>query len=506
MKKSVILIMAITIISKILGFGRDITLSYFYGASNISDAYIISQTVPALALSLVGVAIATSFIPAYHSIEGKNIENTRYKFLNNLFGVLLAFGSIATLIVFIFSKEITFLFAYGFDTETINLASTFSKITSLVIIPALIINLFNGLLHANKKFLGPALVGIPLNIILILSFFLASTYNKYILAVGYLLAVSSQFFAQATSLKKLEVRIKPSFNFKDKYVKLLFKMAVPTIIGTSIAHVNGIVDKSIASSISKGGISVLNYANRLNLFVFGIFISAIVTVIYPSISEYASKKEIDSLKATLKNAILMISILVIPSIIGLIALNKSIVEVVFGRGKFDAEAISLTASALTFYSIGLLGLGLREVITRVFYAFKDTKSPMINASVGVGLNIVLNIVLSKFMGLDGLALATSISILFTALLLMISLRKKIGAFGIKKLIFDLTKISFAGIIMGICAYFTNSFLVDKLSSTISLGISIVLAGVVYLVIVLMLRIEIVDVLVKGFKEKFAKKV
>src|SRR5699024_3854161 len=170
-----------------------------------------------------------------------------------------------------------------------------------------------------------------------------------------------------------------------------------------------LVDRTIASRVVEGGITALNYANRLNGFIQGIFVLSISTALYPMISKMAAENNMQGLKKSVAEAISGINLLVIPATVGSMVFAEPVVMLLFGRGAFDSNAISLTTAALFYYSIGMLGFGLREVLSRAFYSLQDTKTPAINAAIAVVINIVLNIVLSKFMGIGGLALATSIS-------------------------------------------------------------------------------------------------
>jgi len=196
--------------------------------------------------------------------------------------------------------------------------------------------------------------------------------------------------------------------------------------------------------------------------------------------------------------------MIIPITIGSMLFAHQIVDLVFGRGAFDFNAISMTASALFFYSLGMMGFGLREVISRVFYASQDTKTPMVNAGVGMVVNIILNVILSRYLGIGGLALATSIAAIFTTVLLFISLRKKIGPFGMKQISISFLKILFASLVMGGLAKLSFNYLTASLSQNLSLLIAIGVGAVSYFVIIYFMKIEDVDVIVGAIKKKLGR--
>lgn len=164
------------------------------------------------------------------------------------------------------------------------------------------------------------------------------------------------------------------------------------------------------------------------------------------------------------------------------------------------ETIEITANALFYYSIGMIAFGLRDILSRAFYALQDTKTPMINATIAVIINIILNIVLSKYLGIGGLALATSIAAIVGTLLLFITLRKKIGGFGLKEITISFIKIIIASIIMGIIAWFTYEFLETKLKANISLILAIGVGTLSYFILIFFMKIPEVDRTIETVKK------
>ena len=279
-------------------------------------------------------------------------------------------------------------------------------------------------------------------------------------------------------------------------------IALPVIAGTSVNEINVLVDRTLASAIAIGGISALNYARRLNGFVQGLFVASVSTVLYPMISKMATEDNIKGLKRSISEAIAIINLLVIPATIGAMIFAKEIVVLLFGRGAFSLEAAAMTVNALFYYSIGMIAFGLRDILSRAFYAHQDTKTPMIDATIGVAINIVLNLILAKYMGIGGLALATSISAIITAGLMFITLRKNIGPFGLKELIRSFIKISIASLIMGIFAYGSFKFFGLYLSQNLSLIAAIIIGALVYALIIYFMKVPEVDSTIDALKKRF----
>lgn len=499
MKKTTFILMIITVVSKVFGFGRDITLSYYYGTSNISDAYLISTTIPMVIFSFIGTGITTGYIPLYSKIERMYGEEEGNRYTNNLINLLIILCTIIIILGFLFTNQIVKLFASGFKEETLALAVQFTKISLLGIYFTGLRYIFSGFLQIKENYKIPALIGFPMNLLIILSVILSSRINILILSIGSVIATASQLLLLIPFIYKKGYKYKLVLDIKDKHIKKMIHIAIPVIIGVSVNQINVLVDRTIASGISVGGISALNYANRLNSFVQGLFVSTIVTVIYPVISKMVAENNISGLKKSISEAISSINLLVIPATIGAMIFTEPIVILLFGRGAFDSQAISMTSYALFFYSLGMIGFGLREVLSRAFYSLQDTKTPMINASIAVLINIVLNIVLSKHLGIGGLALATSISAIICTILLFISLRIKIGPFGLKDTLKSFIKIICASLLMGMLAKFFYNIFLNNVSSNLSLIFSICIGVISYFVIIYFMKIKEVKFIINAIK-------
>ncbi|MFR1077439.1 MAG: murein biosynthesis integral membrane protein MurJ, partial [Romboutsia timonensis] len=252
-------------------------------------------------------------------------------------------------------------------------------------------------------------------------------------------------------------------------------------------------------TLVEGSISALNYANKLNGFVMALFIASIAAVIYPMLSKLSSEDDKDKFTASVVRSINSVILLVIPISVGAIVLSTPIIKLLFQRGEFDARATSMTAIALIMYSIGMVAFGLRDILGKVFYALQDTKTPMKNGVIAMVMNIVLNIILVKYLQLAGLALATSISAIVCIFLLFGSLKKQIGYFGQDKIIKTTIKSIISAIVMGIVAYFNYNILSNLLgigfiNEAISLVVSIGVGTITYAIVIIALKVEEVNIM------------
>ncbi|MGE7624975.1 murein biosynthesis integral membrane protein MurJ [Viridibacillus sp. NPDC096237] len=500
-KKTAILLMVITVLSKVSGFLRDITLSFFYGATSTSDAYIISITITSVLFSLIISGVTTAYIPLFKQIEhGEGHQSATY-FTNNLINIVVIVTTGVILIGLLISNLLVKLFALGFDGETLRVAVLFTRIGLVGIYFTSITQLFIGYLQLYGKFTIPAMVGLPFNFIIIISIIVSTQTNIIALAIGSVLAAFVQLLFLFPTLKKTNYRYVPIVQFNDKNIKKMAVIVFPIMIGISIDQINLMVDKTLASTLVEGGVSALTYASRLNDFVQGIFVLSFVTVMFPLISNMAVQKNKEDFKRSISEVISVVILIVVPASIGIMILAEPIIRLLFGHGHFDERAIDMTTHALFFYSIGMIGYGVREILNRSFYSLQDTKTPMYNASIAVILNIILSVILSSYMGISGIALATSISALFCSTLLCIKLRKKIGAFGLKGNLITFMKVTVASSIMGFFLYFFSKYVFTDWSIFLKMGISILLGSIIYFTIITLLKVKESKLLVNFLRDK-----
>ncbi|PSL40787.1 putative peptidoglycan lipid II flippase [Planomicrobium soli] len=493
MGKTVISIMIVVIITKILGFSRDIFLSFFFGADGITDAYLVATDIPTAFFSLIGMGIAAGYIPIYTSILEKQGIIEAKRFTVNLINSVLLISTLLVLMILIFPSFLVHMFASGFEGETLKIAVAFTRISALSIYFVALIYVFSSYLEVHKRFLPTVLSGLPLNFIMIFFIYVSAETNVYLLAVGTLIAVGSQLLVMIPAIYRTGYRHSFHFSLKDKNLKKLMILAVPVIIGVSADQINILVDRTIASQIAVGGISALTYSHRVVFFIQAIFVLAIVKVVFPKIAQLAVRKDHIQLKRLVERSITIVALIVIPAALGLMMFSKEVTDLLFGRGAFDSEAAALTTGTLFFYSVGLLGFGLREVLTKVFYSLEDMKTPMISAVGAMALNVVLNIILSKLMGINGLALATSLAALLSTAILYVSLVRKIGSLNSKRLSIDILKASLAAVVMGISAKGIYSSLISSAGEIGALTGGVVSGIIIYTAMIWLLQFsEVAD--------------
>ncbi|MGI1820929.1 murein biosynthesis integral membrane protein MurJ [Exiguobacterium sp. TRN 1102] len=502
MNKIAVLVMSLILISKILGFTRDLLLSFFYGASVISDAYLISQTIPMVIFSFVGIGIATAFIPVYIKIENESGTLDADKYTSNLVNIIFLFSSLVIGVSLIFVEQIVSIFATGFEGEAYKLTVEFTRVSIWSIYGITLSYLFQAYLQVKGSYYAAAAMGLPLNIITISSIIISTYTQSIYLAIGGVIASFSQVFVQLFLIKKSKFKYRITLDVFDTNIKKILIVALPLILGASIDQINILVDRTLATSIALGGVSALNYSNKLILFFHGIIVMSLVSVLYPTISRMVSENKIDELKKEVSNTINVMMLFLIPASMICFFFSKDIIDILFNRGAFDETAFKLTSEALSFYSIGMFAIGAREVFSKIFYSMEDTKTPMINASVALTVNIFLNIILSRYMGLNGLALATSLSAILSSLLMYRSLKNKIGKINGNLILFNFSKILFATIVSILMMMITINQLENIMHRNFSFIFTLIIGSTLYFAILKIVRNKEVDMMIRFLKNKF----
>lgn len=339
--------------------------------------------------------------------------------------------------------------------------------------------------------------------------FLTSRYGIKGFAVATVIGFFAQFVINLPRYRKLKYRYKFILDFKNSDVHQMFKLMIPIVISTSVVQLNLFVNRCFANNIYFGAVTVLDYSNKVSTLAYEVFAIGIAMIVYPTLSELAVKKDVVKYKKSLISAINTIMIIMIPASVAIGILRDPLINLIFRRGAFTAQAANLTSSALLFYCPAMIAYGVRDILNKAFYSVKDAKTPMSNSFVGIIINIIINIIIIKYMKVSGLALATTISAVITTLLMMWNLNKKLEGMNIRKLVLSFAKIVCSSAIMGIVIYVINNFCMNKISSImqqsmISIFISFVFGSVVYFICLYFTGLEEYRNLINGLKNKIAR--
>lgn len=492
--KSAAMIAVFTLMSKVLGFIREVMIAYKFGSGMETDTYFVAMTATVMVMGILGSAMNTSLIPIFTQIEESRGKEGKLKYLNNILNIVFSITLILAILAFVFAPLTIKILAKGFEGDQFKLAVQLSRIGLPIIIFLGFTHVLSGYLQSSQIFGPHAIMGFPYNaVFLIYLFFSSENPDIKMLMFVSVIASSTQFLIQVPAVRHSGYRYSLNVNLRDPYLKKAIFLVFPILIGSAVQQINVIVDKTLASELVEGSISALSYASRTNDVIISVFIAAITTVVFPMLSKEFSEHNTDEVVNILNQSVGIIFIITVPATVGLIILAQPIVTLFFQRGAFSEGAALMTGEALMFYSIGLLGISMRLMLNKVFYSLHDTKTPMINGGIAVLINIVLNLLLIDSMQHKGLALATSISAIITSVFLLIDLRIKLGPLGITKMLTTFTKTLLASLVMGLAVYFIyykiGSLLPEaRALQFIMLAISILVAVIIYLLMLMALRV------------------
>ena len=455
-----------TLISRLLGYLRDILIAFFLGASIYADAFFVAFRLPNTFRRLFAEGVFNAaFIPSYteanlnSKIEGK-------KFADEVFNLLIIILLGIVFLVEIFTPAIVYLIAPGFyeDFEKFDLAVELTRITFPFLFFVSLSSFFSGILNTNNKFAAAAAAPIILNIILILSL-LTSYFFDLNFGLNLSYAVTLAGLIQLLFLIFFTKEYyKPSVNFKIKInlkVKFFLKKLLPSIFSSGVTQINILIGTIIAS-FEAGAVSYLYYADRIyqiNLAIAGI---AIGTVALPELSKKIKIKNWSEVYNIQNRSVELCLLLSVPACFGLIVASKEIVNALFGYGSFLEKDVILTATALKYFGYGVPAFALIKVLSNFFFARDNTHTPFYISLFSVFLNVLISVIYFKKIGFVIIPIATSIAT-WTAVLIYLILLIKLKYFNVRNVFFiNMVKILISTLIMGLGLYYLLSFFEDKL--------------------------------------------
>lgn len=443
------------LISRLFGLLRDVMLTGFFGTTYVADAFQVAFQIPNLLRKLFGEgALSAAFIPIYNEIKIKQGREVQIKFGLNVLSILSLFLTVLCLLGIVLAPLLVGFLAPGFEGKTFDLTV---KLTRLLFPYLFLIGMSSTLiaiLNSHDYFFIPGLSSAFLNIGMVgclgvYELFWSGTPESriWIWSIGVIAGGVMQTAVNLPLLKKLGYKLSLKLSFKGEALTAMWKRFIPGVVGLAIREVNLAVDLILASLLATGSIAALNYGNRLMLLPLGIFgVSAGVAVL-PLFSRNVAEKNWTELQSNLRFSIISLSYIMLPITALMMVLGKDIIRLIFFRGAFNEASLSMTSIALYCYSSGLLFYSLNRIIIPIFYANKDTKTPVKISALIVALNITLNIILMRYMQHAGLALATAISAAVHTLVLLNRLKAKIPELKLKSIWNPIFKIAFlSGII------------------------------------------------------------
>ena len=518
--KAAWIIAVVTIVSKLIGFVRDIIIANYYGAAMVSDAYYYAYQIPSLSLILLG-GVGGPFHSATVAIFSKLIPNLQEKpseYVNKLYSTFMTatiiFFLALSAIMFIFSRQIMGLIISGGSPDMINLAATHLKIMTPLLVIGGIVGIYYGMLIIYRQFMLPNLSPIIMSLAIIGVVIAAPSDQKgYALAWATTIGAILQLIIQYPNIRKLGYKLKPNFAFTNNpEFKEICELLFPAVLSSTVGQIHIYVDMFFTSSISEGAWTAIGYANRVFQFPVGILVTAFLVPLFPIFAKLVADKDYNGIKNYFNKGVGVLFFGAIPIIIGILVVGMDAVRLVFERGLFDEKATFMVTEALWFLSVSIIPYVFRDSITRVYYSFNDSKTPFVVAFSSIVLKLVLNYVLISKMhfGIGGITLSTSLVTLFNACVLGMFITKKMDM-DYKSLFINLLKMVVGGVITGgicyLCAFEFDKFvhLAKVPFEIIKITFIAVVCMIIYIPLNLLFKMEYAGELFNRLSAKLVRK-
>jgi len=427
--KSTAVVSSMTMISRILGFIRDMMFARLFGAGAGMDAFFVAFKIPNFLRRLFAEgAFAQAFVPVLSDYKEQGGKAALRHFIDRTAGTLAIILMLTTIVGMLAAPYLIMVFAPGFawEGEQYELAVQLLRITFPYLFFISCVAFAGGILNSFGKFAVPAFTPVFLNICLIAAaIWLAPLMEQPVvaLAFGVFFAGMVQLIFQFPALKQLGLVPRLHFGFKDSGVKRILKLMVPALFGVSITQINLLLDTLIASFLVTGSISWLYYSDRLVEFPLGIFGIALATVILPSLSKNHAANDHQAFSKALDWGLKLVVLIGVPASLGLMMLAEPMISTLFQYHEFGTYDVYMAGRSLQAYSLGLLGFILVKILVPGFTSRKDMKTPVRFGIYAMVANMILNIAFVFPLAHAGLALATSLGAFFNASLLLFSLLK-----------------------------------------------------------------------------------
>jgi putative peptidoglycan lipid II flippase len=507
----------LTLLSKIIGFVKNMFLAGYFGTSYIVDTLDIANAIPGMIFAGVLGATATSFIPVFSKIREHEGELKANLFTSRLLNLLILISIVSSLVGIFLSAQVVTLFTapdihaaagsnffdkigwyltHGWTGERLALASFYVKITFSYCLFSSVTGILDSYLRYKNIFIAPMIASYIVNLSVISFIILSNLFNApKMLIFGFF--IGNGIYCVVMCILAARKRFHYSFDFHmTDAVKNIIVLAVPVFIGSTIGQINLFVDKTLASGLPEGSIASLDYANLIVALATGLTSGVIGSILYPKMAQAYSLDDRERFQTIFSQGLSIIIILALPLTMGALIYDGAIVHIVYYRGAFDLTSTAMTSTALFYYSIGILPQMVNGFLTQAFYSRHNTRTPLYVGVVSVVFNIAFSLMLIKPLAHGGLALGTSIAGIVSMIIMLIIVRMKYRSIITRGFVKKIIQVGIASAVsvaasIPVFVYLPEFFLSRGLiyPHMVQLGLAVVVAAAIYLLFLKLLKIE-----------------
>jgi putative peptidoglycan lipid II flippase len=509
---------AATLVSRLLGLGRETLLAAYFGAGDQMDAYFVAFRIPNLVRDLFAEgAMSAAFVPTFTrhlTLYGK--ADAWRLGVNLLTALALVTGTVA-LGGIIFAPAIVGIYASDFSAVpgkmelTVQLTRVMLPFLPFAALAAAAMGMLNSLHHYFVPALAPATFNVASILCIVLLAPLMPSFGWPAImaaAVGALVGGVAQVAVQWPALAREGLRYRPRLDLRDEGLRRVLLLMGPGTIGLAATQLNLFVNTLLATSQGTGAPSWLSYAFRLMYLPIGLFGVSIATAVLPAAARHAAVNDHAAVRHTLSRGLGLMLLLNVPATLGLVVLATPIVRLLFERGQFLPSDTTATAAVLQGYALGLVGYATARIVSPVFYALGQHRVPVLISTASVGINILASLLLVTLMGVRGLALGTSIAALAHGAPAVWLLRRRLQGIDGRRIASTLGRVVIASAVMAAVVMASDRWSLilvpggNVFAQATRLGLAIGAGLATLVVCARMLNIEELDDALVRFRERF----
>ena len=438
------LLVALTAISQVLGYVRDAVIASTFGAGSSLDAYLVAQGFLNLAVTLVALALARAVVPPVSRAVAAGDRNRVERTTGTVLTVAALVVLCASVAMYAGADLVVATLAPGFDPDTRDLAASLTRIMIVAAVFVALTDILAAVGQAHGRFFFSGVQGVPFNVVMIAaaaSF--GAAHGVEALAIGFVVGSVARMLLQLPAIRAERIALRPRLALRDEDVREVFRLVPPLLIGSAVVNVNTLVDRAVGSAQGEGVITALSFGWRIVTLVDMLLVVTVVAALYPAFSRAGAEDDRVVLRSLVDRSSRGILVVLAPVIALLIVAAEPVVEVLFGRGSFDAQAVDMTATAVVAYAVAAAAVALRSIASRGCLAVGDSRSQVIAAVVAMTLNVAGDLTLGVAYGIPGLAASTSISMVAGAALLLFLLERRHDAVTVRSVAAAAMRVSLA---------------------------------------------------------------
>lgn len=459
-----VVMMVLMLASRILGLARNWFLAGNFGAGIELDAYNAGFVLPDfIGVVLINGALSVAFIPIFTTYLTQESKEEAWAMASSVLNSALVVFFLFGLLIFLFPEPLNRIVVPGLDAETAKQAATMTRIIVLGELFLIIGSFFTATLQSYHRFIAPALAPVVYNIGIIFGIlFLSPTFGIVGVGVGVLIGAIFHALIQLLILRSFGYKYSFKLDFKNKGLGKVVKLSIPRSIGIGLAQMEWTISIFLASFLAQGSLSILRFSTDIQNLPIALFGATIAVASFPNLSYEWAGNKIDQFKTTFLSSLHQILYLAIPLSVILAFLRIPVVRLLLGSGLFDWSATVATAQMMSFFAVGIFAQAGFLLITRAFYAMRDTVTPL---KVAIGSLIIhvffgYTFIIVLSLPIPYLGLSAAISGIFSFFTLLFILDRKLGGFDRRKLIFPVIKIVVAASVMAVVLYIPLHFRID----------------------------------------------